>query len=85
MVTINCTPFHHVIVSDDETACPQCGCISVFELKFGTVIARTINLGALPARAGGARILRGAARVLIWGALAMGVTSAVGALFGAVE
>ena len=42
-------------------------------------------LGALAARVGGAPILRGAARVLIWGALAMGVTSAVGALFGAVE
>jgi VIT1/CCC1 family predicted Fe2+/Mn2+ transporter len=42
-------------------------------------------LGALAARAGGAPILRGAVRVLIWGALAMGVTGAVGALFGAVE
>lgn len=37
-------------------------------------------LGALAARAGGAPIIRGAARVLIWGALAMGVTSAVGTL-----
>ena len=42
-------------------------------------------LGALAARAGGAPILRGAVRVLIWGALAMGVTGAVGALFGALE
>jgi vacuolar iron transporter family protein len=40
-------------------------------------------LGALAARTGGAPILRGAARVLIWGALAMCVTGAVGALFGA--
>lgn len=40
-------------------------------------------LGAFAARAGGAPIFRGAARVLIWGALAMGATSAVGALFGA--
>jgi vacuolar iron transporter family protein len=38
-------------------------------------------LGALAARAGGAPIVRGAARVLIWGALVMGVTSAVGTLF----
>ena len=38
-------------------------------------------LGALAARAGGARMLRGAVRVLIWGALVMGIT---GALFGAV-
>jgi VIT1/CCC1 family predicted Fe2+/Mn2+ transporter len=37
-------------------------------------------LGALAARAGGAPIVRGAARVLIWGALVMGVTSAVGTL-----
>jgi VIT1/CCC1 family predicted Fe2+/Mn2+ transporter len=40
-------------------------------------------LGALAARAGGAPILRGAARVLVWGALVMGITAAVGALFGA--
>jgi VIT1/CCC1 family predicted Fe2+/Mn2+ transporter len=41
-------------------------------------------LGALAARAGGARMLRGAVRVLIWGALVMGITGAAGALFGAV-
>lgn len=40
-------------------------------------------LGAFAARAGGAPIARGAVRVLIWGALAMGATGAVGALFGA--
>ncbi len=40
-------------------------------------------LGAFAARLGGAPIIRGAARVLIWGTLAMGVTTAVGALFGA--
>jgi len=40
-------------------------------------------LGALAARAGGAPIIRGAARVLIWGILAMGVTSAIGSLFSA--
>lgn len=38
-------------------------------------------LGALAARLGGAPIIRGAARVLIWGALAMGITTAVGTLF----
>ena len=43
-----------------------------------------ITLGALAARAGGASVIRGATRVLIWGALAMGVTGAIGALFGAV-
>ena len=40
-------------------------------------------LGALAARAGGARTLVGAARVVFWGALAMGLTAAIGALFGA--
>ncbi|MFI4941404.1 MAG: VIT family protein [Burkholderiales bacterium] len=41
-------------------------------------------LGALAARAGGASIIRGAARVLIWGTLVMGATSAIGALFNAI-
>jgi vacuolar iron transporter family protein len=40
-------------------------------------------LGALAAHMGGAPIIRGAARVLIWGALAMGITTAVGTLFSA--
>jgi VIT1/CCC1 family predicted Fe2+/Mn2+ transporter len=41
-------------------------------------------LGALAARAGGARMLPGAIRVTFWGALAMGVTASVGAIFGTV-
>ena len=41
-------------------------------------------LGALAARAGGASPLTGACRVTFWGALAMGITAAVGAMFGAV-
>lgn len=41
-------------------------------------------LGAAAARAGGAPLLRGAIRVLVWGVIAMGVTSVVGALFGVV-
>jgi VIT1/CCC1 family predicted Fe2+/Mn2+ transporter len=41
-------------------------------------------LGALAARAGGAGIALGAWRVTVWGALAMGITAAAGALFGAV-
>lgn len=40
-------------------------------------------LGVIAARTGGANALVGAARVMFWGALAMGVTAAVGALFGA--
>lgn len=41
-----------------------------------------IALGAIAARAGGARAVVGAARVAFWGALAMAVTAGVGRLFG---
>ena len=41
-------------------------------------------LGAIAARAGGAKILAGAWRVTFWGALAMGITAGVGTLFGAI-
>ena len=41
-------------------------------------------LGVLAARAGGAPVLAGAWRVTFWGALAMGITAAVGTFFGAV-
>ncbi len=41
------------------------------------------GLGALGAHLGGAPIIRGAARVLIWGILAMSITAAVGTLFSA--
>jgi VIT1/CCC1 family predicted Fe2+/Mn2+ transporter len=39
-------------------------------------------LGALAARTGGANVYAGAWRVTFWGALAMLLTAAVGALFG---
>ncbi len=39
-------------------------------------------LGLLSARAGGAPVLRSVVRVTFWGALAMALTAAVGALFG---
>jgi VIT1/CCC1 family predicted Fe2+/Mn2+ transporter len=39
-------------------------------------------LGALAARVGGASVIAGTIRVASWGALAMAVTAAVGALFG---
>ncbi len=39
-------------------------------------------LGAVAARAGGASMLTGASRVTFWGALAMLITSGIGALFG---
>ena len=41
-------------------------------------------LGAAAARAGGAPIISGALRVLIWGAFAMAFTSVVGAAFGVI-
>ena len=39
-------------------------------------------LGALAARTGGAPVLPSVVRVTLWGALAMGLTAAVGAVFG---
>lgn len=50
------------------------------------VAASTIGglalLGGLGASAGGAGLVRGAARVTLWGALAMAATAAVGTIFG---
>lgn len=40
-------------------------------------------LGAMAAYAGGAPLIKGAVRVVFWGALAMGITAGVGRLFGA--
>ena len=40
-----------------------------------------LKLGAL---AGGAPVVKAALRVMFWGALAMGLTAVVGALFGTV-
>jgi len=41
-------------------------------------------LGAWAAQAGGAPIAAGALRVLVWGVIAMGVTTAIGRLLGTV-
>ncbi len=52
-----------------------------------TVVATLIalaGLGAIGARLGGAPIPRAALRVLVWGALAMALTAAIGYLVGAV-
>jgi VIT1/CCC1 family predicted Fe2+/Mn2+ transporter len=49
-----------------------------------TSIAFLAILGASAARAGGAGTAMGAIRVTFWGALAMGVTAGIGALFGTV-
>jgi VIT1/CCC1 family predicted Fe2+/Mn2+ transporter len=50
----------------------------------GSSLAFLAVLGGLAARAGGARTLVGAGRVVLWGALAMALTAAVGKLFGTV-
>ena len=49
-----------------------------------TSLASLALLGWLAARLGGASPTKGVVRVTFWGALAMAITYAVGALFGAV-
>lgn len=53
-------------------------------IVFGTSLFFLAGLGFLAGFAGGAPMLRAAVRVTFWGALAMGLTAAVGALFGTV-
>ena len=48
-----------------------------------TALVSLLVLGGAAARVGGASLTRGAIRVAFWGALAMGLTAAVGKLFGA--
>jgi VIT1/CCC1 family predicted Fe2+/Mn2+ transporter len=45
-------------------------------------LACLVALGVLAARTGGAPVMKSALRVTFWGALAMGLTAGVGALFG---
>jgi len=52
-------------------------------VSIGSLIFLAI-LGSIAARAGGAPVLLGAGRVTFWGALAMGLTAAIGAMFGPV-
>jgi VIT1/CCC1 family predicted Fe2+/Mn2+ transporter len=49
----------------------------------GTTLIALFGLGATAAYAGGASLLKGALRVAFWGALAMGLTAAVGGAVGA--
>ena len=51
-------------------------------LVAGASLLALATLGALAARAGGAHMAKGAARVTLWGALAMAITAGVGALVG---
>jgi VIT1/CCC1 family predicted Fe2+/Mn2+ transporter len=48
----------------------------------GTSLVCLAVLGAVAARAGGASMTIAAIRVTFWSALAMGLTAAVGAMFG---
>jgi VIT1/CCC1 family predicted Fe2+/Mn2+ transporter len=56
--------------------------VNLIPLVSGTSLVVLALLGGLAARAGGARVTVGAMRVTLWGALAMGLTAGVGALFG---
>ncbi len=64
----------------------------VLFVPFGVVVPAIIGasllllvvLGAVAAHLGGAPRIRGAVRVAFWGAVAMGITAAVGHFFGAV-
>jgi VIT1/CCC1 family predicted Fe2+/Mn2+ transporter len=55
---------------------------SLIPFVAGTSLVFLALLGGLAARVGGARIMLGALRVTVWGALAMGVTAGIGAFFG---
>jgi VIT1/CCC1 family predicted Fe2+/Mn2+ transporter len=57
---------------------------SLIVLVPGTSLVFLGVLGALAAGAGGAGVRVGAIRVMFWGALAMGLTAGVGALFGTI-
>ena len=62
--------------------------VAATTMRLATIVVALVSLvclaglGALAARAGGAKAWVGSARVTFWGAAAMGVTAAVGKLFG---
>jgi VIT1/CCC1 family predicted Fe2+/Mn2+ transporter len=68
-------PVRMVVVSPAGALVPIVSAASLSFLTF---------LGAVGARAGGANVLRGTARVTFWGALAMALTAGIGKLFGTV-
>jgi vacuolar iron transporter family protein len=68
-------PLLMVVVSPARALVPIVAAASLSFLAF---------LGAIGARAGGANVLRGTARVTFWGALAMALTAGIGKLFGTV-
>ena len=54
----------------------------IIEVTSATAVMTLLMLGGAAAYAGGASIFKGALRVAFWGVLAMGLTAAVGRLFG---
>ncbi len=68
-------PLLIVLISPPSTMIP---------LVAGSSLVFLALMGGLAARAGGARVVTGAVRVMFWGALAMAATAAVGAMFGTV-
>jgi VIT1/CCC1 family predicted Fe2+/Mn2+ transporter len=68
-------PLLTVLLTPTTTVAPLVAAMSLVFL---------VVLGAVSARTGGAPVVRASARVAFWGALAMGLTAAVGKLFGAV-
>jgi vacuolar iron transporter family protein len=68
-------PLLMVVVSPASALVPI---VSAASLAFLSV------LGAIGARAGGAKVLRATLRVTFWGALAMALTAGIGKLFGTV-
>jgi len=60
---------------------PETGLVPIV---FGTSLFFLAGLGTLAAVTGGAPVMKAAVRVTFWGVLAMGLTAAVGALFGTV-
>ena len=52
---------------------------------FGSTLLFLAGLGAVAALIGGAPVIKAALRVTFWGSLAMGLTAAVGALFGTIQ
>ncbi len=68
-------PLLMVVISPPELLVPL---VSAASLIFLAV------LGAVGARAGGAKILRATVRVTFWGAMAMAITAAIGAVVGTV-
>jgi vacuolar iron transporter family protein len=69
----------NVVVAGVAALAPEARLIP---LVSGTSLACLALLGGVAARVGGARVTVGALRVTFWGALAMGLTAGVGALFG---